>query len=213
MSNKIDTRKNIEAMIAAGFHEKTDFGKGMKADEYRVLWPSEIEIPDGNPRDRHDILLVDRTISIPDLCLAAKLTTEFDSQTYKDLIVCPESSKESEKFSRYIAFIQTKDNIFSTTLDRNVGLLHPCDVGLVVIEILQIPIQHKLLLQRHSSLGQFSIGVLGSTDSNKKSKLHLFLDGQKTVLEKVPYNHQGEVYPLVRGIRVIPVTCQKVETS
>ncbi len=101
----VDIRPYVEALIRGGYHKSANFGKGLSASAYRKMWPREVLIPkDVAERGFVRVLLVDQTISIPDLVSLGG---------FQGACVAPEQPFPHLPI-RYIAFLR-----FSEHLERS----------------------------------------------------------------------------------------------
>jgi len=219
-------RPYVEKLISAGYHKYTvtvDGTVGMKAKEYRRLWPKYVAQP-SEYADRFDhILLVDRTIETDQLamcgpgCVLVEVKGELDELKYPQDKICehrlkdivePPLGEHGDPLKRYVAFWQYRRNLDQSVKDCCASMAVD-EVGLVTVEGLHLPVQcnnEEIRWHEVDLPGSRGRGDFGAVSASSTPCVLGLGQGPFRLFDFPTESNYPTRGSATRGIKVIPVT-------
>lgn len=196
----INVSDKIELLIKAGYHKVTNGGEGMKASQYRKLWPKTVTVPPKYVGRFDEVLLVDRTIKVDEIVKAGNLCLSFKLEDCEDLVQ-PPHGEDGQPLSRFIAFVQLGEKNLGRPVKDCCKRFSQDEIGLAVLEGLYLPVQHENYLRR------FAVDIPGSQYDRVGAPYVVWFDSERPVFS-VPrvQDRHDECGSASRGSVVIPVT-------
>ncbi|MBU1705834.1 hypothetical protein KKG19_03880 [Patescibacteria group bacterium] len=171
-SRVIDITGQVQAMIEAGYHQVTDHGQGMSAQEYRAIWGETVEQPSEYAGRFDSVLLVDRTIDLHRLLALTKgllnKSTETDyylisakvkgeerlcfayqhrggckEKWLMDFVSPPYTNLSKDIPKRYVVYFQDGQRYLSQTVRQVQSGMPDDEVGLTALEGLHLVVQYS----------------------------------------------------------------------
>lgn len=196
----VDISGKVDLLIKAGYHKVTNGGEGMKASQYRKLWPKTVTVPPEYVGRFDEILLVDRSIKVVDLVKAGNLYLSVKPEDSEDMVK-PPLGEEGQPLTRYIAFVQLGEKNLGRSVEDCRSSFAEDEMGLVSLEGFHLPVQHENHLRR------FAIDLPGSRFGCVYAPCVYWFDVERPSFNASRVqNRHGEYGSASRGSVVIKVT-------